>query len=110
MHDVDDDLVCRCEEVTKREIIEAIKAGATTPDSIKKLTRAGMGLCQGRTCRNLVSKIIAEELDKESDSILPFTYRPPVRPITLDELATRIQCDMYPENPETTSAETQRGI
>jgi NAD(P)H-nitrite reductase large subunit len=43
-------LVCRCEEVTEREIIEAIEAGCRTMAEVKRMTRAGMGPCQGRTC------------------------------------------------------------
>lgn len=46
-----DIIICRCEEITKGEIIQAIRDGATTVDGIKRMTRAGKGLCQGRTCR-----------------------------------------------------------
>lgn len=81
------DLVCRCEEVSEDEIIEAIEAGATTVDAIKKLTRAGMGLCQGRTCRTLVARILAERLGCSVGDVVPFTYRPPVRPTSLGDLA-----------------------
>lgn len=80
------DLVCRCEEVSEDEIIEAIEAGATTADAIKKLTRAGMGLCQGRTCRSLVARILAERLGCSVGDVVPFTYRPPVRPTSLGDL------------------------
>lgn len=47
-----DIIICRCEEITKGEIIQAIRDGATTVDGIKRMTRAGKGLCQGRTCRH----------------------------------------------------------
>lgn len=87
-------LVCRCEEVTEQEIIEAIENGATTPDAIKKLTRAGMGLCQGKTCRRLIENIIAAKLGKDKKDIRPFTYRAPVRPTKLEELASVVQEDL----------------
>ena len=45
-------IICRCEEITYGEIKQAIRDGATTLDGIKRVTRAGKGLCQGRTCRN----------------------------------------------------------
>ena len=42
-------IICRCEEITYGEIKQAIRDGATTLDGIKRVTRAGKGLCQGRT-------------------------------------------------------------
>ena len=55
-------VVCRCETVTEREIIEAIRRGATTLDGIKFRTRAGMGRCQGGFCTPRVVKILSREL------------------------------------------------
>ncbi len=46
----DDIIICRCQEVTRQEILQAIADGAVTVDGVKKRTRAGMGLCQGKTC------------------------------------------------------------
>jgi len=57
------EIICRCENVTKAEIIEAIKRGATNIDGIKLRTRAGMGRCQGGYCLLRVMKIISEELN-----------------------------------------------
>uniref|UniRef100_UPI0035A61BB1 (2Fe-2S)-binding protein n=1 Tax=Streptomyces roseicoloratus TaxID=2508722 RepID=UPI0035A61BB1 len=43
--------VCRCEEVTAGEIREAVTdLGARDARTVKLLTRAGMGWCQGRMC------------------------------------------------------------
>ena len=42
-----DIIICRCQEVTRQEILDAIEQGATTVDGVKRRTRAGMGLCQG---------------------------------------------------------------
>jgi NAD(P)H-nitrite reductase large subunit len=82
----DDVIICRCEEITKGEIRQAIRAGATTVKAIKKFTRAGMGLCQGRTCRRLISQILAQETGQPLAVVLPATYRPPTRPLTLSDL------------------------
>ena len=57
-------IICRCQDVTEDEIIAAIRQGATTIDEIRRLVRAGMGSCQGRTCRRLVSQIISRELKR----------------------------------------------
>ncbi|RCK78065.1 MAG: hypothetical protein OZSIB_1841 [Candidatus Ozemobacter sibiricus] len=74
-------IVCRCQDVTEEEVVAAIRQGATTIDEIKRLVRAGMGPCQGRTCRRLVSQIISRELKKPMAEIYPPTFRPPNRPV-----------------------------
>jgi glycerol-3-phosphate dehydrogenase len=56
-------VVCRCEEVSEGEIIEAIKRGARTVAGIKYRTRAGMGRCQGGFCGSRVVEILSRELD-----------------------------------------------
>ena len=82
----DDVIICRCEEISKSEIVEALKKGDTDMNDLKRVTRAGMGLCQGKTCKRLVGNIIAEFTGKEPGDILPSTFRPPVRPIKVSEL------------------------
>lgn len=54
-------IVCRCENVSEAEIVEAIRQGHTTVDGIKLYTRAGMGRCQGGFCTHKILKIIARE-------------------------------------------------
>jgi bacterioferritin-associated ferredoxin len=84
----DDDLViCRCEEITKKEIKEVIKSGINTLNSIKRVTRSGMGLCQGQTCQTLVTRILAEELGVHPSTLEPTTARAPVRPVRLSIFA-----------------------
>jgi bacterioferritin-associated ferredoxin len=84
----DDDLIiCRCEEITRGEIKEAIRSGIRTLNGIKRITRAGMGLCQGQTCQQLVARILAEELGISPAEIDPTTARGPVRPLRLEVFA-----------------------
>jgi bacterioferritin-associated ferredoxin len=84
---LDDDMpVCRCEEVTLHEIREAIRQGATDVTGVKRRTRAGMGLCQGRTCEKLVQQILRLELGTAPEVIGSGTARPPVRPVTFGAL------------------------
>lgn len=81
--------ICRCEEITEQEIRDAIrKFDLRTVDEVKRLTRAGMGLCQGRTCTPLLTKILAEETNKKVNELLPSSKRPPVRPIKIEFLTT----------------------
>jgi len=83
----EDVIICRCEEVTKEEIVAAIRAGARTLAGIRKRTRAGMGLCQGSTCMPLIAQILAEETRMPLEEIeLPST-RPPAKPVKLKDIA-----------------------
>lgn len=85
----DDTIVCRCEEVTVGEIRKAIRQGALDVTGVKRRTRAGMGLCQGRTCEKIVMQILVQELGKPIDKLEPATARPPVQPVTFGLLAEK---------------------
>ncbi len=56
-------VICRCEQVSRGEIIDAINSPvpAATIDGIKRRVRAGMGRCQGGFCSPLITRIIAEQ-------------------------------------------------
>jgi bacterioferritin-associated ferredoxin len=87
----EDLIICRCEEVTMAEVEEAIGLGLTTLDEIKRFTRAGMGLCQGKTCRRLIANTLSRKTKIPLSEIIPSTYRPPVRPILLGVLSNRLK-------------------
>lgn len=57
-------IVCRCEEISKGEILDALRSGLCVPtlDGIKRRLRPGMGRCQGGFCSPLVMEIIADYL------------------------------------------------
>jgi thioredoxin reductase len=100
--------ICQCEEVSRADLLgvqpprylgarsPAIAArsldtllhdGPPDQDQIKRLTRAGMGVCQGRRCRDQVSLLLAAAAGLAPEAA-PFTgYRAPVRPIPLTVLA-----------------------
>ncbi|MGN0562594.1 MAG: (2Fe-2S)-binding protein, partial [Candidatus Fimenecus sp.] len=75
-------IVCRCEEISKGEILDALRSPLCVPtvDGIKKRIRPGMGRCQGGFCSPLVTQIIADflgvplsEVKKSSaDSVITF--------------------------------------
>ncbi len=57
----DNIIICRCEDVTLKDIRNLIQQGFTTIEEIKRLSRIGMGgPCQGKTCGLLIAKEIAE--------------------------------------------------
>lgn len=63
-------VICRCEQVTEGEIIDACQRGipVTTMDGIKRRTRASMGWCQGTFCRPRVSEVVQRISDQPFDS------------------------------------------
>jgi len=54
------EIICRCEHVTKGEILEAIRRGAVTIDGVKRRTGAGMGRCQGGYCMEKILHLLSE--------------------------------------------------
>jgi glycerol-3-phosphate dehydrogenase len=64
-------IICRCETIPEKEIIDAINApvGARTVDGIKFRCRPGMGRCQGGFCRPRVIEILSRELQLPHQAI-----------------------------------------
>jgi len=99
MNQNDDLLICRCENVGLGEIKHSIqRSGARTVNQVKKLTRAGMGLCQGRTCAKVVEAILAAEGPVPSGTE-PYQARPPVRSIPVATLAAAADQFEEPAGP-----------
>ncbi|WP_066894960.1 NAD(P)/FAD-dependent oxidoreductase [Clostridium nigeriense] len=65
-------IICRCEEITEGEIVDAIKRsfGSVSLDGIKRRCRPGMGRCQGGFCGPRVQEIIARELNIPLESVV----------------------------------------
>jgi Pyridine nucleotide-disulphide oxidoreductase/Sarcosine oxidase A3 domain len=103
----DDTIICQCEEVTRADLIGVqppnylsrpapmcarsletlLKDGPANQDQIKRLTRSGMGVCQGRRCRDQVAMLLALESGKPFGTIPLATHRAPVRPLPMKILA-----------------------
>jgi Fe-S-cluster-containing hydrogenase component 2/bacterioferritin-associated ferredoxin len=71
----DDEIVCRCERVTACRLRTLIRAGVRDMNQLKARTRAGMGSCGGKTCRNLIRNLFREEGVTLSE-VTDFTRRP----------------------------------
>ena len=54
------EIICQCGHITRGEILEAIRRGATTVDGVKRRVDTGMGRCQGSRCRWRIAKILRE--------------------------------------------------
>jgi thioredoxin reductase len=101
-------IVCQCEEVTReallavrqptylgppsnkmgaRDLESLVGDGPINQDQIKRLTRACMGVCQARRCREQVALTLAVACDVSVETIPLAGYRAPVRPLPLKVLA-----------------------
>ncbi len=83
-----DTVVCRCEEVTAKQVRDMAAMGCEGPNQMKAFLRCGMGPCQGRLCGLTVTELIARQRDTTPAAVGYYRLRPPVKPITLAELAS----------------------
>ena len=79
-------IVCRCEDVTLGEIQRAIASGGRTFDEIKRVSRTGMGECQGRMCECVVTELLCRDAGVAPAAVVPRSVRPPIRPISVEGL------------------------
>lgn len=56
----DDHILCQCQHITKGQVLEAIRRGATTVDGVKRRVGTGMGPCQGSRCVMEIEKLLEE--------------------------------------------------
>lgn len=80
----DDTILCRCEEVTRGEVVTACREGAGDLHNVKTWTRAGMGRCQGRMCRMSLTDCLSRELGKPAQALGYNNPRIPLRPVPID--------------------------
>ncbi len=83
----DDTIICRCEEVTLGEIKEAMADGTTQAKDIKRMTRLGMGPCEGRMCGPALIEIMRRQPNASSEGPGYLLPRPAIKPISLGVLA-----------------------
>ncbi len=76
-------IVCRCEDLFLEDIRELIEKGYSSVDEIKRVSRCGMGPCQGRTCRDIVLRELARAKGKDISELKMPTFRQPTKPIKL---------------------------
>ena len=85
----DETIICRCEEIARGEVLRAVYTERThDPNEIKRVCRAGMGVCQGRGCRPLIAGLVAQHTGRAYAEVPLSSFRPPVRSVPLRALAT----------------------
>ena len=80
-------IICRCSDVTLKDIRDLIAQGYVTYDEIKRITRVGMGPCQGKTCGQLVLREIANATGQSMADLKFHNLRPPVVGVNLQLIA-----------------------
>ncbi|WP_377805747.1 NAD(P)/FAD-dependent oxidoreductase [Azospirillum sp. A29] len=80
-------IACRCEEVSVASLRAQAATGRPGPNQIKAFTRAGMGPCQGRQCNYTVAHVLAAAEGRAVPDVGLYRVRPPLKPVTLSELA-----------------------
>jgi sarcosine oxidase subunit beta len=76
-------ILCRCEDVTARDIEHAVATGFSDLEEVKRYTGFGTGPCQGKECLRNVAVAIARASAAPLATIAPFTSRPPLAPTEL---------------------------
>lgn len=82
-------IVCRCEDVTAKDVEHAVALGFSDLEEVKRYTGFGTGPCQGKECLRTVALLIAERTGQHPSAVTPFTSRPPLAPTELKHLVRR---------------------
>jgi NAD(P)H-nitrite reductase large subunit len=82
-----DTVICRCEGVAAKEIMAGIELGARNINMVKRTTRSGMGLCQGRTCESIITQLMLQR-NIPIEDVAYLNLRPPLSPMPLDTFIT----------------------
>ncbi len=70
-------IACACEDITVAQVQASIASGARSVPSVKRVTRAGMGPCQGRLCAHILHALVGDHAS-EPRHVVP---RAPIHPV-----------------------------
>jgi NADPH-dependent 2,4-dienoyl-CoA reductase/sulfur reductase-like enzyme len=79
--------ICRCENVPRRAVDEALAGGIATIGALKRVTRAGMGRCQGRYCASILAEVAARRSGLPLDERAWFAPGIPFKPLPVELIA-----------------------
>ena len=84
----DESILCKCEELTAGEVLRCLQLNPEiqSASSAKLLTRAGMGICQGRYCHHALTRLLARTHQMEESDVAGFTSRFPAKPLSIGNL------------------------
>src|SRR5579872_4630247 len=79
-------VVCRCEELSLGQLEAELQPGSASVGALKRLTRSGMGRCQGRYCGPILAEISADREGRALDETGYWAPRPPIAPIPIGDI------------------------
>ena len=79
--------VCVCEDVTAKDIADAVDEGFDDIQMLKRYSTAAMGPCQGRMCLKALVGLCAQRTGRGVGETGVTTARPPLHPVPLAALA-----------------------
>lgn len=79
----DDTIICRCEEITLGEVRQGLLASPGHAGTLKRLTRVGMGRCQGRYCGAVAARLVSETTGQPIENHSHFAPRVPIKPVSI---------------------------
>ena len=91
----DDTVICRCEEITLKQIKTALADTIQIKD-LKRMTRMGMGPCEGRMCGPSVIEMLRHRLNAPVEDVGCLNPRPSIKPVALGVLAANNTMSMVP--------------
>lgn len=93
-----DIIVCRCSDVTMKDVRDLIRKGYTSVEEIKRITRAGMGPCQSKSCGPIIEREISIMTGKPMEELKPGKQRGPIKGVKLGTMAIADEGDKIHEN------------
>ncbi|WP_342358717.1 FAD-dependent oxidoreductase [Terrarubrum flagellatum] len=80
-------IICRCENLSAGTVRAALRSHGADAGTAKRLTRIGMGRCQGRNCASALSRLVEDAGGAPPQPLAFFAPRPPAKPTPLAALA-----------------------
>lgn len=80
-------VICRCLSITQGELIDDLREDMTSAGALKRVSRVGMGKCQGRYCAPFAQKLIADQTGVQPDTYSGFAPQVPIKPTSIATIA-----------------------
>jgi sarcosine oxidase subunit alpha len=79
--------VCLCEDVTEKDLVQAVAEGFDGIETLKRYSTVSMGPCQGKMCGSIATDVCARATGRSIGAVGTTTSRPPAVPVDLCVLA-----------------------
>jgi sarcosine oxidase subunit alpha len=83
--------VCLCEDLTEKDLCDAVLEGFEHIETLKRYTTLSMGPCQGKMCSAASVHLCARETGRTVAETGATTSRPPYQPVSLGALAGHVE-------------------